>query len=183
VLGVVAQFFYVGAQIGIWSYTIRYVMNELHLNEAESADYYIASLIVFTASRFITTFLMNYISANKLLTILSFLAILLTLVTILGSGQVAVYALVGISACMSLMFPTIFGLASEGLGEMRKIGSSGLVMAILGGAVLTGIQGIVSDYSGSIKTSFIVPAMSFGVVLLYSIYSQRLTLRERIMRK
>jgi FHS family L-fucose permease-like MFS transporter len=173
VWGVVAQFFYVGAQIGVWSYTIRYVMQELNLNEAESANYYLASLIVFTVTRFITAFLMNYISERKLLSLLSGLAIIFTSFTIFGSGLFAVYSLVAISACMSLMFPTIFGLASEGLGEDRKIGSSGLVMAILGGAVLTGIQGLVSDYTGSIKIAFVVPVLSFGIVLLYSFKGSR----------
>jgi FHS family L-fucose permease-like MFS transporter len=173
VWGVVAQFFYVGAQIGVWSYTIRYVMQELSLTEAESANYYIASLIVFTAARFLTAFLMNYISERKLISALSVLAIVFTSFTIFGKGLFAVYSLVAISFCMSLMFPTIFGLASEGLGEDRKIGSSGLVMAILGGAVLTGIQGLVSDATGSIKTAFVVPVFCFVVVLFYSLYSGR----------
>lgn len=173
VWGVVAQFFYVGAQIGVWSFTIRYVMQELNLNEAESSDYYIASLIAFTVSRFVSAFLMNFISERKLLAALSALAMVFTAFTIFGTGNFAVYSLVAISACMSLMFPTIFGLASEGLGDDRKIGSSGLVMAILGGAVLTGIQGLVSDGTGSIKISFIVPLICFAVVLAYSFFTIR----------
>ena len=79
-----------------------------------------------------------------------------------------VYALIGISACMSMMFPTIFGLASVGLGEDRKIGGSGLIMAILGGAVITMIQGQVSDATGSIKVAYIVPLICFGIVAFYA---------------
>ncbi len=167
VWGVVAQFFYVGAQIGVWSFTIRYVMQELGLNEAQASTYYLAALILFTASRFISTWLMRYISPGNLLALLSVLAMLCTLVVIFVGGPVGVYALVGISGCMSLMFPTIFGLAVRGLGNDTKLGGSGLIMAILGGAVLTAVQGQVSDLTGSIKMAYFVPFACFMVVAYF----------------
>jgi len=165
--GVVAQFFYVGAQIGVWSFTIRYVMDELSLNEAAASSYYIAALILFTASRFLCTWLMKFVKSSTLLSALAGLAIALTATVMLGGGYVGVIALVGISGCMSLMFPTIFGLAVRGLGEDAKIGGSGLIMAILGGALMPAVQGLISDATGSINVAFVVPLICFVVVALY----------------
>lgn len=167
--GVIAQFFYVGAQIGVWSFTIRYTMKELNLNEKDAASYYLASLILFGGFRFLCTGLMKYLQPSKLLSLLSFFSILLTSIVIFSGGVFGVYALVLISACMSLMFPTIFGLAIKDLGEDTKIGSSGLIMAILGGAVLTAVQGLVSDWTGSINTSYIIPLISFIIILYYGL--------------
>jgi len=175
--GVVAQFFYVGAQIGVWSFTIRYVMQELRLEEIAlpagktpedaAATYYMAALVLFTVSRFVCTWLMRYITPANLLTLLSSIAIALTLTVIYVGGRVGVYALVGISGCMSLMFPTIFGLACRGLGEDTKLGGSGLIMAILGGAVITQTQGIVSDTLKSINLAYWVPLICFVVIAYY----------------
>jgi len=165
--GVIAQFFYVGAQIGVWSFTIRYVMQELDLNEEQDSSYYLAALFLFTASRFICTWLMRFMTAGNLLALLSGLAILCTLVVIFGGGIIGVYALIGISGCMSLMFPTIFGLAVRGLGDDTKIGGSGLIMAILGGAVLTAVQGQVSDLTQSINMAYFVPFACFIVIAYY----------------
>lgn len=173
VWGVVAQFFYVGAQIGVWSFTIRYVMQELHLNEARASSYYLAALILFTASRFICTLLMRFLTPGKLLSLLSFVAMACTLTVIFGGGYIGVFALVGISGCMSLMFPTIFGLAVRGLGEDTKIGGSGLIMAILGGAVLTALQGQVSDLTGSINLAYFVPFVCFIIIAYYGKVASR----------
>lgn len=173
VWGVIAQFFYVGAQIGVWSYTIRYVMEELSINEDEAATYYLAALILFMISRFICTGLMKFISPGNLLAGLSVLAIGCTLVVILAGGYIGVYALVAISGCMSLMFPTIYGLAVRGLGDDTKIGGSGLIMAILGGAVLTSVQGQVSDLTGSINLAYAVPLLCFIVVAMYGRIARR----------
>ncbi|MBN1302401.1 MAG: L-fucose:H+ symporter permease [Melioribacteraceae bacterium] len=180
--GVVAQFFYVGAQIGVWSFTIRYVMNELNLNEQEAASYYTAALILFTVFRFLCTGLMKYFSPGKLLSVLAAFAIILTGMVILSGGFVGVIALVCISACMSLMFPTIFGLSVRGLGEDTKIGGSGLIMAILGGAVLTALQGLVSDGTGSINFSFSVPMICFGVILYYGAIMSRKDLKSNFVK-
>ena len=173
VWGVTAQFFYVGAQIGAWSFTIRYVMKELGLNEEQSSTYYIAALVLFVASRFICTGLMSVFAPRIILFTLSILAIVCCLVVIFVGGQVGVYALVGLSGCMSLMFPTIYGLAVRGLGEHTKIGGSGLIMAILGGAVITAVQGQVSDLTGSINYSYFVPMACFAIIAFYAIYESQ----------
>lgn len=166
-LGVVAQFFYVGAQIGVWSFTIRYVMQELQVDESEAANYYLASLVLFMLARFIFTALLTRFGAPRLLLISSLMATACTGMVLFGSGWYGVVALVLISGCMSLMFPTIFGLALIGTGEHQKIAGSGLIMAILGGAVLTALQGKVSDLTGSIAWSFVVPLGCFIVVAWY----------------
>lgn len=165
--GVIAQFFYVGAQIGVWSFTIRYVMNELNLDEDKAATYYLSSLVLFTVARFINTALMKYIKPGNLLTFSAMLAVVSTLIVIFVGGMVGVIALVAISGFMSLMFPTIYGLAVRGLGDDTKIGGSGLIMAILGGAVLTAIQGQVSDATGNINLAYFVPLACFVLVGIY----------------
>ncbi len=171
-LGVVAQFFYVGAQIGVWSFTIRYVMQDLGLNEADAASYYLAAILLFSASRFVFTFLMRYVQPQNLLWVMSAMAIALSLVVVLIGGYAGVFALVGVSGCMSLMFPTIYGLAVEGLGDDTKIGASGLIMAILGGAIITAIQGRVSDMYG-IHIAYLVPLACFVVILHYGLRGYR----------
>lgn len=171
--GVAAQFFYVGAQIGVWSYTIRYVMQELSVDEAAAADYYLAALVLFTVSRFVCTALMKYIKPGSLLAGLAVLAVVCTVLVVFGGGIVGVYALVAVSGCMSLMFPTIYGLAVRGLGDDTKIGGSGLIMAILGGAVLTSVQGQVSDLTGSIHLAYLVPMLCFVFVAVYGRKARR----------
>lgn len=183
VMGVIAQFFYVGAQIGVWSFTIRYAMAALNLEHAilqpgktpeqAAATYYIASLILFSISRFIFTGLMKYFRPSSLLIFASLMAIVSTLLVIAGSGMAGVIALVSISGFMSLMFPTIFGQAVRGLGEDTKIGGSGLIMAILGGAVITFFQGKVSDLSGSINISYVVPLICFLFIAWYAFFSRK----------
>ena len=155
-------------------YPIRYVMQELNLNEEQAANYYLAALILFLGSRFICTWLMEFIAPARLLTLLASVAMGLTLVTIFGSGLTGVYALVGISAFMSLMFPTIYGMGLAGLGEDTKIGGAGLVMAILGGTVLTGIQGQISDATGSIHMAYTVPLVCFALVAYYGTLARKL---------
>lgn len=169
-MGIVAQFFYVGAQIGVWSFTIRYAMQELHLDEQEASNYYLASLVIFMVSRFICTYIMKYIKASSLLFTLSLIAMACCFFVIFLGGMAGVYALILISGCMSLMYPTIYGLAISGLRNDAKIGSSGLVMAILGGAVLTPFQGLVSDATQSINYAFFVPLFSFTVIFMYAIF-------------
>lgn len=170
VWGVVAQFFYVGAQIGVWSFTIRYVMAELGLNEEDASVYYLAALVLFAISRFVCTYLMRFIPPKRLLTILAVLAMFFTALVILVGGYVGVIALVAISGCMSLIFPTIFGLAVQGLGTDTKLGGSGLIMAILGGAVLTYLQALVSDATGSISIAYVVPLICFALIAYYAAF-------------
>lgn len=171
---VTAQFFYMGAQIGLWSYTIRYAMQELGKNEDDASVYYLASIVLFSGSRFVFTALMKYIAPRKLLLIAAATGAICTLTVIYGNGLTGVVALILASACMSLMFPTIYGLGMGRLGDDAKIGGAGLIMAILGGAVLTGLQGIVSDKTGSINLSFYVPFICFLAVAIYAIMQKRL---------
>lgn len=177
--GVVAQFFYVGAQIGVWSFTIRLVMKELGYVEAQAATLYLISIIGFCASRFVYTWLMKYVAPVRLLAAGSVLSAVCALVVVMAGGWLAVIALVLISVFMSLMFPTIYGIALGSLNENDnekgdvKIGASGLIMAILGGALITPLQGMVSDASGSINTSYVVPLVCFIVVLCYALFAVR----------
>ena len=180
--GVMAQFFYVGAQIGVWSFTIRIVMQELGILEAEAADVYLIAIVGFCVSRFVYTWLMKYVAPVRLLVFGSVMSLICALVVVFaaGTGWLLVTFLILISVFMSLMFPTIYGLALERVEQPTygghpgdaKIGASGLIMAILGGALLTPLQGFVSD-TCSIYTSFSVPAVCFAVVLLYSVYAIR----------
>ncbi len=173
VMGVVAQFFYVGAQIGVWSFTIRYIMQALDLNESASADYYLMSLVLFAGSRFVFTALMKFIQPPLLLAISAVGAIVCSFIVIYAGGMTGVVALVAISGWMSLMFPTIYALAAEGLGQDTKLGGSGLIMAILGGAVLTAVQGYISDAFGSVHLSFYVPLICFVVVFGFAMTRYR----------
>lgn len=170
--GVVAQFFYVGAQIGVWSFTIRIVMNTLGWTEQSAASIYLTSIICFSVSRFIFTWLMRYVKASRLLLIAALGAMICTAGVIFGAGIALVVFLIGISIFMSLMFPTIYGFALDGLGDDAKIGASGLIMAILGGALLTPLQGYVSDMFG-INLAYIVPLLCFVVVFLYAGMAKR----------
>ena len=178
VWGVVAQFFYVGAQICVWSFTIRLVMQELGIVEADAATYYLASIICFCLARFFFTWLMKFFRPALLMAWAAALDIVLCIVVVTMSGWVAVGALVLISFFMSLQFPTIYGIALDGVGDDAKIGASGLIMAILGGALLTPLQGFVSDKFG-ISNSYVVPLICFVVVLGYSLYCSPLPTSPR----
>lgn len=168
--GVITQFFYVGAQISVWSFTIRYAMRELSINEESASTYYILSLALFIGARFIFTALMKYFKPGKLLLFAALMAVFCSIMTIVSHGYVGVIFLMFISFFMSLMFPTIYGLTITGLGEDTKIGGSGHIMAILGGAIITAFQGIVSDSTGSINYSYVIPLACFLVVVFFSIY-------------
>jgi FHS family L-fucose permease-like MFS transporter len=214
VWGVVAQFFYVGAQISVWSFVIRYVMQQLNLDgvvaalgdtassetivtalrnvepiaagfynvcewirlddllprtsEQAGATYYILSLVLFVIARFICTWLMKYFKPRHILSTLAITAVACCLITVYGKGFAGVYALMGITGCMSLMFPTIYGTGIRGLGDDTKLGGAGMVMAIAGAAVLTQIQGIVSD-STSIALAYWIPTIAFAIIAYYSL--------------
>lgn len=217
--GVVAQFFYVGAQVAVWSFTIRYAMQQFNFDgiladlgnsatpdmvvrtlrhvepvaagfyncceglglynllprtaEQAAATYYIISLILFVIMRFACTGLMRYVKVYKLLISLAILAVMCCLGAIFGKGSFGVYCLVCISGCMSLMFPTIYGFGLSGLGGDTKIGGSGMVLSIAGAAVLTQVQGIVSDHTGSIMSAYIIPAIAFTVIAFYAYFVAR----------
>lgn len=167
--GVVAQFFYVGVQTGVWSFTIRLAMDRLGILEKDASVIFLYSIIAFTLFRFLFTWLMGFVKPVRLLAGASVAAIICTLGVIFGSGRFSVGALIAISACMSLMFPTIYGIALDGVtGDNAKIAASGLIMAILGGALITPLQALISDRCG-IANSFWIPVICFLVVLTYSI--------------
>lgn len=179
IFGVIAQFFYVGAQIGVWSFTIRIAMEELGITEAEGATIYLFTIIGFSASRFIYTWLMKFVSSARLLLFGGIASTVCALAVALsaGSGWFLVVALGLVSVFMSLMFPTIYGIALGSIAqgshpEDSKIGASGLIMVILGGALITPLQALVSDAS-SIYVSYFVPAFCFIVVAAYAAFVLR----------
>ncbi len=180
--GVVAQFFYVGVQISVWTWTISYVMTNLGLDEASASGYYLIAIISFIVCRWICTALMKYIDPAIMMAIFAVGGIVFSLGTIYLPTNQSVWCLVAISACMSLMFPTIYGIALKDLGEEVKVGAAGLIMAILGGAVITPIMGkmidtgmlssIVPAFTGAqaaVRSSFLIPVICFAVVLVYSL--------------
>ncbi len=174
VFAVVAQFFYVGAQVGIWSYLIRYFQDVVPgTPEKTAAGYLTLSLAVFMCGRFIGAALLRKVSASRLLAAFALIDLLLCAVAIAMPGHVGLYALVCASVFMSIMFPTIFVLGLAGLDDdRRKLGSSMLVMAIIGGGVLTALMGWVSDLAG-IHWAIAVPAACFAVVLAFALRASR----------
>lgn len=183
--GVVAQFFYVGAQIGVWSFTIRIVMQELGVLESEASTIYLVTIIGFCLSRFVYTWLMKLISPARLLVAGGGLSALMALIVVVspGTGWFMVTALILISVFMSLMFPTIYGIALSSIAEGQhpedsKIGASGLIMAILGGAILTPVQGMISDAT-NIYISYIVPVVCFVVVTIFAISATTVNPKSR----
>ncbi|MDX2282858.1 MAG: L-fucose:H+ symporter permease [Bacteroidia bacterium] len=166
--GVIAQFFYVGAQVGIWSYLIRYTQMTLPgTPEKIAADYLTLALAAFMAGRFIGTALMRRVRPVRLMLIFGLVNVLLCLIAVTAPGWWGLAPLMLTSLFMSVMFPTIFATGLDGLGSSTKLGSSMMVMAIIGGAVLTALMGYVSD-SSSIRMAMLVPAVCFGVVAWYA---------------
>ncbi|MDE2112554.1 MAG: L-fucose:H+ symporter permease [Alphaproteobacteria bacterium] len=166
--GVVAQFFYVGAQVGVWSFMIRYAERDVpHMTEKLAAAYLTGTLVAFMIGRFSGTAAMGIVRPNRLLVIFSAINVALTLIAALVGGQVGLYALVATSFFMSIMFPTIFASALRGLGPLTKSASSFLIMSIVGGAVLTAVMGWVSDMT-DIRYAMLVPTMCFAVVFAFA---------------
>lgn len=177
--GVVAQFFYVGAQIMCWTFIIQYGTRlfmaqgmEEQAAEVLSQKYNIAAMVIFCISRFICTFILKYLNPGRLLAILAAVGVALTLGVIFIDGITGLYCLVGVSACMSLMFPTIYGIALKGLGKDAKFGAAGLIMAILGGSVLPPVQAAIIDQKvlfgmPAVNVSFILPLICFVVIVIY----------------
>jgi MFS transporter, FHS family, L-fucose permease len=166
--GVVAQFFYVGAQACISSFFIRFSDKVAGMQEKTAAFYLFIALMGFMIGRFVGTALIRYFPAAKLLAVYSIINMVLLIVAVSLHGKFPVYALMGVEFFMSIMFPTIFSLGIRGLGSKTKEGSSFLIMAIVGGAVFPVIMGRVSDLS-SIQTAYLVPAACFIVVLLFAL--------------
>lgn len=177
--GVIAQFFYVGVQIMCWTFIIQYGTRVLMADgmaeqaaEVASQQYNILAMIIFCCSRFICTFLLRYVNTGRLLTVLAIVGGLLVVGVIGLQNIYGLYCLVGVSACMSLMFPTIYGIALTGLGDDAKFGAAGLIMAILGGSVLPPFQAAIIDQGEllgmpAVNVSFILPFVCFVVIATY----------------
>ena len=177
--GVIAQFFYVGAQIMCWTFIIQYGTRVFMLEgmgekaaEVLSQKYNIIAMAIFCCSRFVCTYLLRYVNAGRLLAILAVAAAVLTVGVIVFQDRMGLYCLVGVSACMSLMFPTIYGIALDGMGDDAKFGAAGLIMAILGGSVLPPLQakiidcGVIGGFP-AVNLSFVLPLVCFLVIIAY----------------
>ena len=178
--GVIAQFFYVGAQIMCWTFIIQYGTRvfmaegmEEQAAEVLSQQFNIYAMIFFICSRFIATFLMKWLKPAVLLSIFGILAMIFTVGVIVFQNRMGIYCLVCVSGCMSLMFPTIYAIALKGLGDEAKFGAAGLIMAILGGSVLPPLQAMIID-KGTVfgdfpatNVSFILPFVCFLIVTVY----------------
>ncbi|MBQ7819728.1 MAG: L-fucose:H+ symporter permease [Bacteroidales bacterium] len=189
--GVVAQFFYVGLQITVWTWTVKYAMTVFGggMTEATAAEYYLYAIILFIVCRWICTALLRRFNPSVMLSIFAVGGIFTCLGTIYLPAEISIWTLVAISGCMSLMFPTIYGIALYGMGDEVKLGAAGLIMAILGGAVITPIMGMFIDngwlngllssaYSfeeAAVRSSFYIALICFVVVLAYGIYIKRST--------
>lgn len=186
--GVIAQFFYVGVQIMCWTFIIQYGTPILMADgmteqaaEVMSQQYNIIAMVIFCCSRFICTFLLRYINTGQLLMILAIAGGALVCGVIFMHNIYGLYCLVGVSACMSLMFPTIYGIALTGLGDDAKFGAAGLIMSILGGSVLPPLQASIIDRGElfgmpAVNVSFVLPFICFVVI---AIYGQRTYMRSR----
>ncbi len=182
--GVVAQTFYVGAQIMCWTFIYHYAMTLCGLTLEEAAFWNLVAMCIFLSSRFICTFILKYLNPGLLLGILSIGGLVLTIGAIFIQGMLGLYCLIGVSACMSLMFPTIYGIALHGLTPNdAKLGSAGLIFAIVGGALMPPLQGKLIDGDGmsllgmnleSVRVSFFLPVICFVVVAAYGFLSNRI---------
>ncbi|MEO7046775.1 MAG: L-fucose:H+ symporter permease, partial [Ferruginibacter sp.] len=164
---VVAQFFYVGAQVSVFSLFILYATKSAAITEIKAADFLGACGIAFLIGRFLGTFLMKFIKPNKLLAMYAAFNILLCAVAMLGTGMVTVYTVILICFFMSIMFPTIFALGIKNLGNDTEYGSSLIIMSIVGGAILPRLFGYISDSTNNIQLGYIVPLVCFIVICYY----------------
>ena len=168
ILGVIAQFFYVGAQVCVSSFFIRFSHLVAGIEEKAAAVYLSVALLGFMVGRFFGTFLLNYISAPRLLAVYSFANIVLLVAAVMLEGMFSIYALIGVEFFMSIMFPTIFALSISGLGPRTKEGASLVIMSIVGGAVLPLVMGRISDIS-NMQLAYTVPAACFVVILYFAL--------------
>ena len=180
--GVVAQAFYVGTQIMCWTFIIQYAMNELGMSAERAQGYNIIAMAIFCSSRFICTYLLKYFSPGRLLASLAVGGGLLIVGTIFIHGMTGLYCLIAVSACMSLMFPTIYGIALKGLSDDAKLGAAGLIMAIGGGSIMPPLQASIMDMDAfnlgfmtlsSTRASFVLPLICFVVITYYGVFASR----------
>lgn len=168
--GVIAQFFYVGAQVGTWSFLIQYTKDYMNKSEKEAGVYLTISLLAFGIGRFASTAMMKRFEPKKLMGLYSCINIGMIALAVFTPGFIGGWALILSSFFMSLMFPTIFALGVKGLGPNTKIGASGIIMAIIGGAIWTPLMGYISDQSHSMALAMIVPLISYIYVAYYALF-------------
>lgn len=182
---VITQFFYIGAQVCVLSFFIRFIVGSSGLAEKDAAIYSGLAGLAFMIGRFAGTFFMKFVKPYKLLMIFAGLSMILTLIGIFTKGYISIYSIIGVAFFMSIMFPTIFSLGLMNLGEDTKIGSSLLVMAVVGGAVLPPVLGLISDITGNIQYGYFVPFFCFFIVLLFASFGWKpeLVLNNNIIKK
>jgi len=171
---VVAQFLYVGAQVGTWSYFIQYVQESTHQPEKIAGYFLTGTLAAFGVGRFTSAYLMRTIAPNKLMGAYSVANVALVSFGVFFPGWFGLWCIFLTSFFMSLMFPTIFALGLKGLGPNTKIGGSLLVMAIVGGAVLTPLMGLISEAAHSVAIAYTVPLVAYVVIAFYSFLGSKL---------
>jgi MFS transporter, FHS family, L-fucose permease len=169
-LAVVAQFFYVGAQVGTWSYFITYVQEYAHQSEKIAGYILTGTLVAFGVGRFVSAWLMRFVQPSKLMAAYGLANVALVSIAVVKPGWIGVGCVFLTSFFMSLMFPTIFALGLKGLGPNTKLGGSLLVMAIVGGAVLTPIMGLISERAHSLALAYSVPLAAYMIITLYSLW-------------
>jgi FHS family L-fucose permease-like MFS transporter len=168
VWAVIAQFFYVGAQVCVTSFFISIAVKAANIDKQTASIYLgLGYGLAFMVGRFAGTFFMRFISPNKLLVIYSVINIALSAIAIVSTGMITVYALIGVGFFMSIMFPTIFALGIKGLGADTKIGSSLIIMSIVGGALIPLAMGRIADITKNIQNGYIIPLLCFIVILFF----------------
>ncbi|MDR3693824.1 L-fucose:H+ symporter permease [Mucilaginibacter sp.] len=166
-MGVFAEFFYVGAQAGILGFFIRFSEREAGMGEKTAAAFLTAAALGFMAGRFSGTFLMKFVNPVKILATYCMINIVLLIIAVTLHNKISVFALIGVAFFMSIMFPTVFSLSIRGLGSKTKLGSSLVIMAIVGGAIVPPIMGKVSDLT-SIQYAYLVPVISFAYIFYFA---------------
>lgn len=177
---VAAQFFYVGAQVSVFSLFILYATKSAGLTEVKAADFLGACGIAFLIGRFLGTILMKFIAPNKLLAIYAAINILLSIVAVTATGMITVYTVIGICFFMSIMFPTIFALGIKDLKGDTEFGSSLIIMSIVGGAILPPIFGKISDVTGNIQMGYLVPLICFIVIFFFGWKGYKVTSTKQL---
>jgi MFS transporter, FHS family, L-fucose permease len=172
-LAVIAQFLYVGAQVGTWSYFISYVQEYTHRPEKIAGYFLTGTLVAFGVGRFVSAYLMKFISPSKIMGVYALANVALVSLGIIAPGPFGMWCIFLTSFFMSLMFPTIFALGLKGLGTNTKIGGSLLVMAIIGGAVLTPLMGLISEKAHSLALAYSIPLLAYVYVAIYSFAGSR----------
>jgi FHS family L-fucose permease-like MFS transporter len=177
---VVAQFFYVGAQVGTWSYFIQYVQDYVHASEKTAGLFLTGTLVAFGVGRFSATVLMKYVRPNRLMGLYSLVNVVLVAVGVLFPGWIGLWSIFLTSFFMSLMFPTIFALGLKELGPNTKLGGSLIVMAIIGGAVFTPLMGLVFEHTRSMADAMLIPLGCYLFIGYFAFFGSRVRRRGAV---